>query len=207
LSLEKGTLFAKTVSYLFHPLLLPTLGLFLIFNINEAGLWIPTMEMQSFLYSITLLATLFLPLTTVLVLVRLNIVNSLEMTSKEERKIPYLASAAFYFSESYFLLKVDVPVLVQAMMLGATLLILITLIINLYWLVSAHMVGIGGLCGMMVAISARLQINIHPVLIVLFIIAGLVAFSRLRLGAHSPAQVYAGFLLGATVQSIFLLTL
>lgn len=129
------------------------------------------------------------------------------MRTKEERKMPYLAAAIFYFAEAYFLMHADVPVIIQAMMLGATLLIVITLIINLFWLISAHMIGIGGICGMMIAISSRLQINMHYTLIALFFVAGLVAFSRLKLNAHSSAQVYAGFFLGFMVQLIFLLTL
>lgn len=84
-------------------------------------------------------------------------------------------------------------------MLGATLLVVSVLLINLFWKISAHMVAIGGLCGMMIATSYRLQINLHPVLISLFIIAGLIAFSRLKLNAHDPSQVYFGFLLGAFV--------
>jgi hypothetical protein len=129
------------------------------------------------------------------------------MRTKEERKIPYLVAAIFYFSEAYFLIHWDVPVLIQALMLGATLLIVITLVINIFWMISAHMIGIGGICGMMLAISFRLQISIHLTLIALFLIAGLVAFARLKLSAHSSSQVYAGFFLAAIVQFIFLLTL
>mgnify|MGYP000107535951 CR=1 FL=1 len=140
-------------------------------------------------------------------MLKFKLIASLEMHTKEERKFPYLAAAIFYFSEAYFLMHWDVPVLVQAMMLGATLPIVITLIINIYWMISAHMIGIGGLCGMMLAISYRLQINIHFTLIALFLLAGLVAYSRLKLNAHSSAQVYAGFLLGVFVQLVFLLTL
>ena len=127
------------------------------------------------------------------------------METRQERKIPYLASAIFYFTESYFLMNADVPVLVKALMFGATLLVVSVLLINFFWKISAHMVGIGGLCGMMLAVSYRLQINLHIVLLLLFLIAGLVAFSRLKLSAHNPAQVYIGFLLGVSVQLILFL--
>ena len=204
---DRGTRFAKIISYLFHPLLLPTVGLLLLFHLDEPGLWLPSTQLQLFLHAVTLLATFFLPLLCVLGLLKFGLIDSLEMRTKEERKLPYLVSAIFYFSESYFLMRLDVPVLIQAMMLGATFLIVSTLVVNIFWKISAHMVGIGGLCGMFLAISYRLQINLHLPLIVLLIIAGLIGFSRLKLSAHSSAQVYAGFFLGTVVQLLFLLTL
>ncbi|MBI4947759.1 MAG: PAP2 family protein [Bacteroidetes bacterium] len=195
-----SVLFARIISYLFHPLLLPTFGLFLIFNLDEAGLWISSPEMRLFLYAVTFSITFLLPLTNAFLLLKMKYISSLEMKTKEERKIPYLVAAIFYSSESYFLMQWDVPVLIKALMLGATLLVVSVLLINLFWKISTHMAGIGGLCGMMIAISYRLQINLHPVLIALFIIAGLIAFSRLKLSAHDSAQVYVGFLLGVFVQ-------
>jgi len=161
--------------------------------------------MRLFLYAVTFIVTCFLPLLNALFLLKMKYISSLEMTTKEERKIPYLISAIFYFSESYFLMKWDVPMLIKALMLGATLLVVSVLLINLFWKISAHMVGIGGLCGMMIAISYRLQINLHYILIAFFITAGIVAFSRLKLSAHNPAQVYVGFLLGVAVQLILFL--
>ncbi len=169
------------------------------------NLWIPSDEQKYFLYAITFTATFLFPLLSALLLLRFKIISSLEMKSRQERKIPYLVSSIFYFAESYFLMNTDVPVLIKVLMFGATLLVVSVLLINLFWKISAHMVGIGGLCGMMIAISYRLQINLHFILIAFFLIAGIVAFSRLKLNAHNPAQVYAGFLLGVSVQLILFL--
>ena len=167
----------------------------------------PLLSAQLFLYAFTLLSTFCLPVLSAILLLRLKLIDSLEMKTKEERKFPYMAAAIFYFSESYFLIRLELPVLIQAMMMGATLLIVITMVINIFFKISAHMTGIGGLCGIMLAISYRLQISYPIILIALFLIAGFVAFSRLRLHAHSSTEVYAGFFLGLSVQLIFLLTL
>ncbi len=197
--------FAKIISYLFHPLLLPTMGLLLIFHLDEAGLWIPSPGIQLIILALTFSVTFLLPLLNALFLLKIKMISSLAMETRQERKLPYLASAVFYFTESYFLMNADVPVLVKALMFGATLLVAGVLLINLFWKISAHMVGIGGLCGMMIAVSYRLQINLHLIFILLFLIAGLSGFARLKLGAHNPAQVYAGFLLGVFVQLILFL--
>ena len=177
----------------------------MIFNLEEINFLLPSFEQRRILYALTFTATFLLPLLNALLLLKFNIISSLEMKTRQERKIPYLISSIFYFAESYFLMNTDVPVLIKALMFGATLLVVSVLLINLFWKISAHMAGIGGLCGMMLAISYRLQINLLLVIVVLFLIAGLVAFSRLKLRAHNPAQVYAGFLLGVSVQLILFL--
>ncbi|MFI5163710.1 MAG: PAP2 family protein [Bacteroidia bacterium] len=192
-----STLFAKIISYLFHPLLMPMLGLFLVFNLGSMGLW---MSNRPAIYLLTFIATFLLPLTVALLLLRMKYISSLEMQTKEERKLPYLATAVFYYAEFYFLMNSDVPALVKALMLGATLLVVSALLINLFWKVSAHMVGIGGICGMMIAVSYRLQMDLNYMLIPLFLIAGLVGYARLKLSSHSPAQVYAGFLVGVAME-------
>ncbi len=124
------------------------------------------------------------------------------METRQERKIPYLVTAIFYFIEFYFLIKTDIPKIIIWMMAGASLLVLSVLLINLFWKISAHMAGIGGLIGMMIGISFRLQIDLHLILVLLFLIAGLVGFARLKLSAHSSAEVYAGFLLGIFIELI-----
>lgn len=203
--LNTSTLFPKIISYLFHPLLLPLFGLLLIFNVDELNLWFSSPQQKHFLYALTFTATFLLPLLNAFLLLKMKQISSLAMETRQERKIPYLASAVFYIAESYFLANTDVPLLVKALMFGATLLVVSVLLINFFWKISAHMVAIGGLCGMMLAISYRLQINLHHLLVALFLIAGLVAFSRLKLSAHNPSQVYVGFLLGVSVQLILFL--
>lgn len=201
------TLPAKLISYLFHPLFLPTAGLCLVFNMPGAELWLPSPEMEMFLYAMTFLATCLLPLLNALFLLRYRMISSLEMETKEERRIPYLAAAIFYSAQSWFLMNTEVPVLIKALMFGATLLVVCVLLINLFWKISAHMTGIGGLCGIMICISYRLQLNLHVILIALFLLAGIIAWSRLKLGAHNPAQVYAGFLVGVFAELILFLPL
>lgn len=181
------------------------MGLLLIFNIDETRLWIPPGEVQLFILGLTFTVTFLLPLLNALLLLKMKQINSLSMETKEERKIPYLIAAIFYLGEYYFLVKADFPGIIQGLMIGATLLVVSVLLINIFWKISAHMVGIGGLCGMILAISYRLQINLPFVLIILFLLAGLMGFARLRLSAHNPAQVYAGFLLGISVQLILFL--
>ncbi|HET7819318.1 MAG TPA: hypothetical protein VFL70_08420 [Bacteroidia bacterium] len=163
-------------------------------------LWVPAAEIQNFLLAFTFVATFLLPLINAVFLLKMKQITSLSMPTKEERRIPYLITTFFYSIQLYYVLKMEVPAVIKAIMLSATLVVAAILIINLFWKISAHMAGIGALSGMMLALSYRLQINLLPIIILLFLISGIVAFSRLHLNAHDEAQVYAGFGLGLFIQ-------
>lgn len=165
----------------------------------------PPEEIKLALLTITFIATFLLPVANAILLRKFRIIASLEMKTNKERILPYLSAVLFYAAELYAVVKADLPSLIKAMMWGATLLVTAVMLINLIWKISAHMAGIGGLIGMVIAISFHYQINLHEILIILFVAAGLVGFSRLKLCAHNPAQVYAGFLLGITVQLLLFL--
>jgi membrane-associated phospholipid phosphatase len=76
---------------------------------------------------------------------------------------------------------------------------LVTLI-TLFWKISAHAVGTGGLLGFLFGIVysfAAVEL-LYPTLVCV-LAAGLLLSARLYLNAHTPAEVGAGFLLGLTI--------
>ena len=196
---------AKFTSYLFHPLIMPTLGVYLIFHLESAGLWMPGLKTQLYIYLTVAVFTCVLPLMTALLLLRSKQIFSLQMETREGRRLPYLISGIFYFAVSYFLMRLDISSLLKAMMHGATMLVVVVLIINFFWKISAHMTALGGLVGMLISIAFRLQLNLLAPITILILIAGLVGWSRLKLAAHSSAQVYLGFLIGVGVEVILFL--
>lgn len=196
---------AKIISYVFHPLLLPTFGLLIIFNLSGLELFVPMREGRLFIIGLIAVTTFLLPVANAFFLLKTKQIYSLEMKTREERKIPFLVSAIFYSVALYILMKAEVSLLVRVWMLGATALVVLVLLINIIWKISVHMVAIGGLFGMMIALSERLQLNINYLLITLALVAGLIGFARLKLDAHNPAQVYVGFLLGVVVELAFFL--
>jgi membrane-associated phospholipid phosphatase len=59
---------------------------------------------------------------------------------------------------------------------------------------------------MMIGLSYFLETYYFGLIALSLVISGLVGFARLKLGAHTPAQVYAGFGLGMfTILSLFLI--
>ena len=61
---------------------------------------------------------------------------------------------------------------------------------------SMHMTAIGGVCGFLITIALKYAGDVRGDFMLMLVLAGLLAASRLYLKKHTPLQVYAGFLFG-----------
>jgi len=194
--MKKTNLFSHFISAIFHPLLMPILVLYIIFNLNTYINFSVPPGLRNLLYGLILITTLFLPASIVLWLYRTKKVNDLNINDYQQRRLPYLITALLYFFTYWLVAKTPLPFTIQLLILGSCLAVFITMAVNLFWKISAHMVGIGGAAGAILGVSFRLMIDLHFVFCLIILISGLVAFARMQLGAHSQGQVYVGFLAG-----------
>lgn len=200
-----GTRIAKIISYLFHPLLMPTLGIWLVLNSDlYFTQFIPT-NFKLTLYGLIAAFTCFMPALNAFFLLRNGFIKSLQMETKEERRIPFITTAIFYFSTYYLLNHNSIPVVIKLMILGATMSIVLAYFINFFWKISAHMIGMGGIVGAMIGISIRLHFDQNFLILILILLSGILGFARLQLKSHQPMQIYAGFFLGAICELVLLL--
>ena len=58
------------------------------------------------------------------------------------------------------------------------------------------MISLGGMLGAFLGLSFVMMIDLTPLLLLIIFVSGLVGYARLQLNAHTPAQVYAGFVTG-----------
>jgi hypothetical protein len=191
---------AKLFSYIFHPLLMPTYGFALLFfTKNYIATFTPS-NLKLVILGVTFIFTFLLPAINALILLKMGRIKSLEMETSSERIIPYGSAALYYFALFYLFYNAQFPSIFKILILGATISILLTLIINFKWKISAHTIGIGGIAGAALGIIYRLQLDLHFILMVIIFCSGIVAYARLKLNAHTPAQVYTGFTLGFLVE-------
>lgn len=187
----------KLISTIFHPLFMPLFGLILVFNsstyLNSS---VPD-NIQWITIFTVFIFTCLLPLLNVLYLKRKGMVESIYLKTKNERRLPYAITIIYYIILYTFLKELQLPPVLYLIILGSTLASILAFIINFKWKISAHMIGVGGLVGMILGMSERLTLDLNMLLIFLFLIAGAVGFSRLKLKAHSSAQIYTGFIVGA----------
>lgn len=200
-----GRFFALLITIVFHPLCLPIMSMYVLFNIiSFASLKTPEI-LINFVYSLVFLFTFLIPAVVCLLLYKTNLVSDLEMNSHKERRIPYLITSILYTVTYYILQKYYLPSAILLSFLGACLALLITMMINLFWKISAHTVAIGGLTGAVAGVSMRYMLDLRLVLSIIALVAGLVGWSRLKLEAHSLPQVLAGYAVGIGSQLILLL--
>ncbi len=187
---------SRVLSSLLHPLLIPTLGLFLIFNVGGHYSFLPV-DHQRIVYLVVFLSTCILPLSLIPLFLMFKVIKSVYMEGRRERLLPVFFSGLFYFLGYFFLRRIPiVPSFIEGFMLATLMAIYVALIITFFWKISMHMIGIGGLAGAMMALSFRFGLDLWLLFSVIILASGLLGVARLQLKAHSPSQVYVGFVLG-----------
>jgi len=198
---------AHFFSWIFQPLLMPIYGALLFLNLPFYAFSLLPSAVKWYVISCNLLFTFFMPVFIILLMKRLNMISTLTLENREDRKYPILFTAVFYISNYYFLKKVNLPAPYLFFLLAGMFSLISTLFITNYWKISMHMTGIGGLCGSFMLLSFIWPIDLRLIIAALFLVAGIVGSSRLILNVHTPAQVAAGFAAGFAPQISLLLML
>jgi len=203
--MHNGSSPARVISGLFHPVLMPFFTLILMLHAHFffSGL-LPAKEILLLIGSV-LLTTVICPFLMIYLLYRIRFVSSLYMEKREERILPLLSIAVFYYLTYYLLKGMSLSLLFSYFMLNATLLIIICLFINFFFKISLHMAGIGGVTGFWLGLSIRQGTPNEILLAILFLLCGLLGFARLKDGNHSPKEVYAGLLAGSVTLFILIM--
>lgn len=197
---------ARIISVLFHPLIMPTLGFLLLFNSGTFLAYLP-FEYKKMILLIVFLCTFIIPLSVMPFLIYQKIIFDITMPRARERITPLVISFIFLVLCYFLLRRVPIPPDYLAFCLGCAASTLLTLLVISKWKISLHMVGIGGLAGLVTYIIIKMQVDLGLYLIIIIIAAGLTGTARLVLNAHKPFEIYSGFLAGliiiASVMFIF----
>lgn len=183
---------------------MPTYGFSVIFFSNNYISTFTSTPIKLIILSITFIFTFLLPTINALVLLKLGRIKSLEMETLNERIIPYTSAALYYFALFYLFFNAEFPNIFKILVLGAAFSILLTILISFKWKISAHTTGIGGIAGAAMGMIYRLQLDMLYILMLVIFISGIVGYARLKLNAHTPAQVYSGFVLGFLVELLLM---
>jgi hypothetical protein len=164
------------------------------FKINERIGWL--------IYILVFLNTCLLPVFATILLKKFGVVSSIQIEEQSERTTPYFISFIFFLSTWWLLSKAPLPPIIAQLMLGAAIAILLCGIINISIKISAHMVGIGGVLGAFLLLGFSGFQDYSFYVMIGFLLAGLIGWARLQLNAHTPIQIYLGFILGVLSQFI-----
>ena len=196
--------FAKIISVVFHPLFIPLYVAYYIVFVHDsyfagfgdkARLWI--------LIRISL-NMIFFPAITVLLLKGVGFIDSVFLRNQRDRIIPYIAAGIFYFwMYLVFRNQPEIPKILTAFTFGAFLASSVALIANIYFKISMHAIGCGGMIGVMIVV-----LNTNPAspftlpLMIAILITGLVCTARLIVSDHKQGDIYMGLFCGFLCQFV-----
>lgn len=194
---------AQTVSWLFHPLLMPTAGVLIIFYSSTTESLMPVV-FRKYIYILVFGGTFVLPLCFLPLYYYRKPVSFPYLEGRTERNSPLFFTFVFYLLTAYYLYRLPVRYLFVTVffIFAAALSVLMNYLVNLRWKISSHAIGAGGMTGLVVALR---MLQYEPPLIFLILsilMSGLVLWARMYLQKHSWKQVTAGFIAGFLCVSV-----
>lgn len=187
---------SRVLSAVFSPLLMPTYGMIIALTCSE--LHVLPVGVRLGATAVIFVLTGVLPFIVISGLSTLNIVKDVALTERTDRTFPYAVALVMYAAAAVYLYMVSAPWWMEAFMIGGGAALLIVAVVNRWWKISAHAAASGGLLAMVVALVCR---SADPysqlwLLTLVLILTGMVGSARIVRQCHTPAQVYAGFLVG-----------
>lgn len=195
---------ARFISWIIHPLFIPTFLILIILNIHSYSILIIPNQVRWILIALVFITTSVFPMTFIFFMKQRKMIRSLHMEAREDRTMPYAMAVVFDFTACYMISQIRIDEIFTLFLLGSAFVALTCLIINFYFKISIHMAGIGGMTGALLGIAMRLNTDLVLPVILSVLASGLVGFARLRLNAHNEHQVYTGFLFGFIIMLIIL---
>ena len=194
--------FLQSASLIFHPLLMPLIGVGLYFKLIPKFIEPEIIIIKT--YAIIII-TILIPLISFFLLKNSGLVKSINLKEVKERKYPLMIQIILIFiiitrvftkyhhpELYYFFIAVAVSSLVA----------LILVIVN--FKVSLHQMGIAGVTMFLIALSIRFTENYLFEISLFFLINGWVASSRLETKSHSISELIIGLIVGVFPQFIIL---
>lgn len=175
--------------------------LLLFFGINDTVYdFLTPFENKWRITFIVFMFSFLFPVVNIFILYKLKRIPSITLSHQRDRTYPYIMTALFYFGLFYLLLDINIWPSIKLFIVGGGLAILLTAIINLKYKISAHMVGVGGLLGVLIAVASLIKFDMTIFYILIILLSGIIGTARLILNEHRPSQIFSGFLLGLGVQ-------
>jgi hypothetical protein len=192
---------AHLLSYVFHPLFIPTyFFLYLMQVLPFEFVGITDWQLKMRLFSVAWL-TAFFPAFAVFLLWRLKLSDSIFLRTQKERIIPYVITMFFYWW-MYYLSRnfTDQPIALKFFYLGIFVASAIGMTVNNFMKVSLHAMGIAGLATAIILVSVFYPVNNAIWVLLAVLLTALVISARLVVSDHSKKELIVGLFIGVGTQ-------
>ncbi len=190
--------FLKSISYIFHPILMPLVGSIIYFA--TAPRFIPENIVQTKILSLIVI-TILIPIVTFFFLKTTGVITSIHLEDVKQRKIPLLIQSLLLLLIIKMIIDVYNYPELYYFFLGALIAALSAIFMVIFNVkISLHMLGLGAITMFTIALSVHFGINLTLLIAALMVINGLVATSRLHMSAHTNLELIIGFFMGIIAQ-------
>ena len=197
--------FHKFISTILHPIVLPTLGVFLYFVFVSQSF---EKRLQLIVLGLVFALTYVVPVLLLLFLRNFGFIKDFQVSTIKERRFPVI----FMIFLLYFLGNtiIQIPTIrnLGILFYGTSLsLTCIYVLFSVKLKSSLHLVSMGNMIGFFLIMTNINSLSMLPIIILLVLLSGILASSRLYLKAHTPIELLIGFSLGIVCQFILFISL
>lgn len=186
--------FHKFISVVLHPIVIPTIGILLFLSITPNEI---KKERQYVLIGIVFFSTYIVPLISLTILKALGLINNFQAESIKERKIPLFIMLLIFYVLGKFLINIPDFKELGILFYGTNVsLALVYLLFSFQIKPSLHILSLSSTLGFFLLFGNLHSISILPIIVILLILTGILASSRLHLKAHNQKEIYFGFFIG-----------
>jgi len=184
----------RFISNILHPIVIPTIGIILYFILTPINL---SRNQQYTILGIVFVTTYIIPIFLLVLLKTIGHIKTYQVHEIKERKILIFFMMTLFFMLGKFFLETTVIKDLSYLFFGVVFgLGFIYILFITKTKASLHLLSMGAAIGYFLIFQQIHDIYILPIVIILLLLSGLLASSRLYLKAHSTKEVYLGFFIG-----------
>ncbi|MFT4016573.1 MAG: hypothetical protein QM668_06395 [Agriterribacter sp.] len=194
---------ANFFSWIFHPLIIGLyMCLYIVYLQPDYFIGVSKItRLQTIL--IYIVNSIFFPLISVLLCKALGFIDSIYLKNRKDRILLYTICMIYFFWNFYvFKNKGDIPSVMAIMTLGIFLATAIAFIANIYFKISMHATGAGGLIGFFTVLLYTSPAVVSIPFAFAVLITGIICTSRLLVSDHNMADIIGGLVTGFISQWI-----
>ncbi|MCD8317338.1 MAG: hypothetical protein LUC45_00080 [Paraprevotella sp.] len=185
---------SRLLSAVFRLYYMPIVGFVALFTFTS-------LRLLPWFYKLTVLCmvyvfTIFLPRLCILVWRKLNGWGLIQLRVREYRAVPYILFILSYLAFLVLMFRLHMPRYICGILVSALLIQMVCVTVNVWWKISMHSAGAGGVIGALLAYSFLFDFNPVGWLCAMILIAGAVGSARMLLRQHSLEQIIVGTLVG-----------
>ena len=197
--------FHKFISTILHPIVLPTLGVFLYFVFVSQSF---EKRLQLIVLGLVFALTYVVPVLLLLFLRNFGFIKDFQVSTIKERRFPVIFMILLLYFLGNTIIQIPTIRNLGILFYGTSLsLTCIYLLFSVKLKSSLHLVSMGNMIGFFLIMTNINSLSMLPIIILLILLSGILASSRLYLKAHTPIELLIGFSLGIVCQFILFISL